>query len=362
MNEKKEILVVFGGASPEYEVSCASAADLMGGIDCAKYNVHMLGITKEGNWILTQATADEIADANSWLNHPDNCKAILSPDRKDHGLVVFKENAYQKMHIDVVFPIIHGETGEDGDLQGLLEIAGIPYVGCGVCASACSMDKSVTVHFARLCNVKCPEQYSCAGHDFLNSPQEVANNVMNHFKSTLGDVFPLFVKPASTGSSVGISKVNNEDEFMSALTLAAQYPGNLVVEENIVGKEIKVAILGAEDDIRVGDLCEIVVENGIFNDFKLKYLSNGSHKKIPAELPEAVAKKVKENAVDIYRSLGCKGFARADFFVKDDGTIVFNEINTVPGFTRGSIYSLMFNKAGVTYEYIVEKLICMAGE
>ena len=362
MESKKEILVVFGGASPEHEVSCASAAELIGAISREKYNVHCLGITKEGNWILTEASTEEISDAQRWLTHASNCKAILSPDRADHSLVVFDKTGLRKQHIDVVFPIIHGETGEDGQLQGLLEIAGIPYVGSGVCASACSMDKSITVNFAKLCNVRFPEYYACACKEFLAAPEETAACVVKHFRDTLGNVFPLFVKPASTGSSVGISKVHNEAELMDALRLAAQYPGHLIVEENIVGKEIKVAVLGQEHDIQVGALCEVVVENGIFNTFELKYKSNGIHKKIPAELPEAVVQELKDSAVNIYQSLGCRGFARVDFFLKDNNTIIFNEINTVPGFTRGSIYAMMFEKAGVPYETLVEELIRMAGE
>lgn len=360
MENKKDILVIFGGASPEHEVSCASAAALIGAISRKKYHVHCLGITREGNWILTKASTEEIGDARSWLSHKDNRKAILSPDRGDHGLMIFGEKGLELLHIDVVFPIIHGETGEDGELQGLLEIAGIPYVGCGVCASACSMDKSVTVNFARLCGIRCPEYFSCACTDFLADPQGVAAQVVDHFRNTLGEVFPLFVKPASTGSSVGISKVHNEEELLTALEVAAQYPGHLIVEENIVGKEIKVAVLGQNQDIAVGELCEIVVENGIFNDFKLKYQSSGSHKKIPAELPADVVEELKNSSKEIYHRLGCRGFARVDFFVKEDNTVIFNEINTVPGFTRGSIYSLMFEKAGVPYETLVEKLICLA--
>ncbi len=360
--EKKEVLVVFGGASPEHEVSCSSAAALIGAISREKYNVHCLGITREGNWILTEASTQEIGDAKSWLTHGSNRKAVLSPDRADHGLLVFEDNGIVKQPIDVVFPIIHGETGEDGQLQGLLEIAGIPYVGCGVCASACSMDKSVTMNFARLCHVQFPEYYSCPCNTFLADPEKIAADVVSHFRKTLGEVFPLFVKPASTGSSVGISKVHNEEELMDALRVAAQYPGSLIVEQNIVGKEIKVAVLGHDNGLRVGELCEVMVDNGIFNTFELKYKSSGSHKKIPADLPEAVANEVKESAVNIYRSLGCRGFARVDFFVTADNTVVFNEINTVPGFTRGSIYSLMFEKAGVSYETLVEELISMSAE
>ncbi len=360
MLKKKEILVIFGGASPEHEVSCASAAALIGAISREKYNVHCLGITREGRWLLTEAPTEQIGDAKTWLDHESNRKAILSPDREDHGLLVFGKDGISLQHIDVVFPIIHGETGEDGQLQGLLEVAGIAYVGCGVCASACSMDKSVTVHFARRCNIRCPEYFAAAREDFFADPQGFAKQVVEHFEEKLGNVYPLFVKPASTGSSVGITKANNWEELLEALNVAAQYPGHIVVEETIVGKEIKVAVLGQGDDVRVGELCEVVVKDGIFNTFELKYKSGGSHKRIPAELSEKAEKQLKTDALNIYRSLDCRGFARVDFFLTDDDTVVFNEINTVPGFTRGSIYSLMFEKAGIPYEELVEQLICMA--
>ena len=359
---KKDLLVVFGGASPECEVSCASAAALIGAISREKYTVHCVGITREGHWILTQAPVEAIADSQTWLTDEGNRPAVLSPDRGDHGLLIFNGQTCRKQNIDVVFPIIHGETGEDGELQGLLELADIPYVGCGVCASACSMDKSVTMLFADLCGLQCPEHFSCEAAAFLHTPEKIAGQIMEHFQAKLGHVFPLFVKPASTGSSIGISKVNDEAELLQALHTAAQFGGRLVVEENIVGKEVKVAVLGSGKDIRLGELCEVVVANGIFNDFKLKYKSGGSHKKIPAELPRETEETLRRDAVAIYRILGCAGFSRVDFFVTEDGRVIFNEINTVPGFTRGSIYSLMMNKAGISYEELVQDLIETAGD
>lgn len=359
---KKDILVVFGGASPEYEVSCASAAALIGAISREKYNVHCVGVTREGRWILTRAPVETIGDSENWLKDAGNCPAVLSPDRGDHGLLIFDGQICRKQHIDVVFPIIHGETGEDGELQGLLELAGIPYVGCGVCASACSMDKSVTMLFAGLCGLRCPEHFSCTASSFLRAPEEIYGQIVDHFNAKMDHVFPLFVKPASTGSSIGISKVHNKEELLQALHIAAHYGGRLVVEENIVGKEVKVAVLGSGHGIRLGELCEIVTENSIFNDFKLKYKSGGSHKKIPAELPKETEEQLRRDAVAIYQILGCAGFSRVDFFVTEDGRVIFNEINTVPGFTRGSIYSLMMDKAGVSYEELVQSLIDMAGE
>lgn len=353
---KKDILVVFGGASPEYYVSCRSGADVIGAISREKYNVHCLGITQDGQWLLTEATPAEISDGETWLSC-NNRPAILSPDRVNPGLLILDCNTYKRQRIDVVFPIIHGDTGEDGKIQGLLEIAGIPYVGSGVCASACSMDKSVTMIFAEHCGVRCPEYFACDGQEYLKDPKGVAESILGYFEDCLPEVFPLFVKPASTGSSVGISKVSCVEEMDAALKIAAQYPGRLIIEEGIVGREVKVAVLGNRE-LLVGEICECVVDHGVFNDFDLKYKGAGSHKKIPADLPEDTVEELKRSARKIYACLGCSGFARVDFFVRNsDGAIVFNEINTVPGLTAKSIYSLMFDKTGIPYEELIEKLI-----
>lgn len=354
---KKDLLVIFGGASPEYEVSCGSGASLIAAIDRERYCVHAVGVSKSGEWFLTKASRDEIADAETWLKHPDNRKAILSPDRSDHGLLIFDGDQVRKQHIDVVFPIIHGATGEDGRLQGLLDIAGIPYVGSGVCASACSMDKTVTMVFADLCGIKRPEYYACDVDDYKADPEGVKNAILSFFRDRLDKVFPLFVKPASTGSSVGISKVESEEQLRPALDVASQFPGHLIIEQGIDGREIKVAVAG-NTELVAGDICECIV-NGIFNDYSLKYKSSGSHKQIPADIPAEKAEELKEYSKRIYKCLGCKGFARVDFFLQKDGVIVFNEINTVPGFTDHSIYSLMFASKGKPYPELVEDLIQM---
>lgn len=353
---KKELLILFGGASPEYQVSCLSASSLVEAVPEERYNVHLLGITRQGDWLLTDATASEIADGRTWLCRENNRRAILSPDRRDHGLVVFENGVWTHIRIDLAFAIIHGETGEDGALQGLLELSGIPYVGAGICASACSMDKSVTMAFADQCHIRRPEYFVCDRLDFLEQPEVVTAQIEMYFGERLGQPFPLFVKPASAGSSIGISKVHTPEELRSALQLAAQYPGRLIVEENITGREIKVAVLGHRK-LKLGAICEIKVENGVFNDYELKYKGTGTHKRIPAQLPEKIDAELKQSAAAIYKKLGCRGFARVDFFLKDNGDIYFNEINTVPGFSNHSIYSLMFEKAGIDYGVLVEELL-----
>ncbi len=352
---KQSILVIFGGASPEYEVSCNSAASLIKAVSKEKYNLVTVGITKEGKWLLTNADADKINDAYSWLEEKDNKNAVLSPDRAHKGLLVLEDNSWSLIEIDGIFPIIHGETGEDGKLPALFELAGIPYVGAGVCASACSMDKTVTMIFSDLCSVKRPEFYSCSSSDFNVDPDKITDEVIAFFEKKLGFAFPVFVKPASTGSSIGISKVNNREELFKALELAASFNGNIIVEENIAGRELKVAVLGNENPI-TGDICEIILNKGTINSYELKYKSAGSHKVIPADLTEEKVAEIKRAAVDIYKKLDCKGFARVDFFLKDNGDVYFNEINTVPGFSKHSIYPLMFKSIGISYEELIEKL------
>lgn len=354
--EKKSILVLFGGASPEYQVSCNSAASLIEAIPTEKYDVVIVGISKDGEWFLTNADTDEINDSKSWLNRVDNKKAVLSPDKNHKGLLVLENDGWSLIKIDGIFPMIHGETGEDGKLPALFELCGIPYVGSGVCASACSMDKTVTMIFADLCNVKRPEFYSCSSYDFVSAPQKITDDVVSFFEEKVGFVFPVFVKPASTGSSIGISKVNNRDELYKALEIASQFNGNIIVEENISGRELKVAVLDDGEPI-AGDICEIMLNSDAFNSYDLKYKSVGSHKSIPADLTEDKTEEIKNAAIAVYKKLQCKGFARVDFFLKNNGEIYFNEINTVPGFSKHSIYPLMFESIGISYEELIEKLL-----
>lgn len=354
--QKKQILVIFGGASPEYAVSCESAASVIAAISRDKYDVYCVGITQDGEWLLTQAAPAEIADSRSWVEHKGNQKAILSPDRAHKGLLVLEETGWRLLRIDGIFPMVHGETGEDGMLPGLFELAGIPYVGSGLCASACSMDKAVTMLFADLCGVKRPEYFSCGTAEFRRNPEREADSCIDFFQKKLGHAFPLFVKPATTGSSVGISRVESRDELLSSMREAARYSPRLIVEENIVGRELKVAVLGT-GDIRTGNICEILLEGSFFNSYTMKYSGSGAHKIIPAELPDEKAEEINRAAVDIYKRLGCEGYARVDFFLKDNGDVYFNELNTIPGFSSHSIYPLMFKSVGISYEELVESMI-----
>ena len=352
----KDVLVLFGGESPEYSVSCNSAACLIRAIDELGLTVHRVGVTREGKWLFTEATFDEIYDGESWIDLCGNKPVAISLDPKDHGYIVFDGDAFEKRRVDVCFPMIHGNTGEDGKIQGLLDVAGIPYVGSGVRASACCMDKVATMVFAEECGVPIPRYYACHRDDYLADPEGVEAAIDAFFTEGGISQYPIFVKPASTGSSVGISRVVSRDELGAALDEAAKYPGRLIVEQGIVGREIKIAVLG-NNEITMGDTCECVVVDGVFNDFNLKYNSGGTHKVIPADLEESVVDELFVLTERLYKALGCKGFARVDWFVTPDNKIVFNDANTVPGFADHSIYPLMFSSKGVGYHELVSKLL-----
>lgn len=351
---KKSILVIFGGSSPEYEVSCNSGASLIDAIDKEKYEVYPVGITKKGEWILTDATFEEIRNGQDWLKSKGNKRAYISPDRSVNGLVVIEENKFFIINIDCVFPIIHGETGEDGTLQGLLELASIPYVGSNILASACSMDKAVTRIFAERANLAQPECYILSKQMYLKSSRNEIEKIDNYFKKICE--YPLFVKPSSTGSSIGVSRVESKGELKAAIESAFEFDTKVLIEEGIEGSEIKVSILGNED-IKVGELLKVTVETGFFYDYKTKYITGGSKKELPAIVPEVLKKEIKESAKRIYNDLGCKGFARVDFFLSDENKVIFNEINTVPGFSKSSNYPLMFKEIGLEYKDMISELI-----
>lgn len=350
----KKIVVIFGGNSPEHEVSCSSAASVIEAIDKNLYEVYRVGITKENEWLLTEATYDEIADGISWTKRDDNKAVILSPTGNMKGLIVIENDEItRKIDIDLIMPILHGENGEDGTIQGLFELGEYEYVGSDVCASACSMDKVVTRLFADAINMKQPDCYYVQAEIVKNEPVKYAKEADAYFKGK----YPLFVKPSKTGSSVGISKVDAYDDLKTAMLKAAAFEGKVMVEEAIIGKEIKVAVMGKGENVDVGAICEIVVKGHIFNDFELKYKGTGTHKEIPANIDSEIAEKINEAAKNIYSIIGCKGLARVDFFLTEDNEIYFNEINTIPGISNKSIFSLMFAKNGLPYSEMINKLI-----
>lgn len=346
---KKNILVVFGGSSSEYYVSCRSAAGVISCVDSNKYNVCKLGITMDGEWFLTDAAPSEIEDGKTWIKSSGNKRTIISPEQGKQSIVTIDENGVDEIKIDCAIPLIHGYGGEDGKLQGLFELAHIPFAGSSVAASVNSMDKGITRIFSDICGLKRPESVVAYKKDSLS---EIIDNV-----SKAGIPFPVFVKPANAGSSVGVSKAENNNQLENAIKDAFLYDDKIMIEEGVKGKEIKVAILEKDGKAMVGALCELTVADGKINDYDTKYVNHSSVKKIPAEIDEETAEIVKKQAIDLFNYMECRGMARVDFFVDDDRNIYFNEINTIPGISRNSIYPLMLEEAGISYGDMVNYLI-----
>ncbi len=353
----KDILVVFGSMTPEHDLSCKSAATILEGIDRKKFNPIAVGITKEGKWYYTEASIEEIKTAEAWLDSPTNKKCMLDTDYGSHRLIVFEDdNTVSYKNIDCVFARIAGNMGEDGKLQGLFEVAGIPYVGCGVMASACSMDKDISYMFADSIGLRRPKTQIVWKKDFDEMGKAIIDVIKEDLVKKTG--FPVFVKPTSTGSSVGISKAVDEESLWDALNVAFSYGDKVILEENITGTEIKVGVLG-NDDPKIGAICELMA-TGDFNDFNTKYIEHSSTKKIPAELDPETEAMIKDFTIKIYKALDCKGFSRIDHFLTEDGELVFNEVNSMPGFQPTSVYPVLFESAGVSYTELITELIELA--
>ena len=336
--KKLSVCVLFGGVSPEHEVSLRSAESVLNHIDHSKYNVFPVGITKDGDWIYYTGKDYSLLPTGAWKNHPDNRRAAISPLR-GQGLLCFEGDCVVRERIDVVFPVLHGENGEDGTIQGLLQLAGIPYVGPHVAASAVAMDKTLTKLVA--------DQAGIPQADWLLVRREEMECRMESILDQLEEKFayPMFVKPAGTGSSVGVSKAADRQALEQGLRAAAVYDQKVLVEEFIRGKEIEVAVMG--NDNPVASVCGEIDSGAEFYDYDAKYITDTSVAYIPARISEEAAEQVRELAVRVYQAIGCQGLSRVDFFVTEDGRAVFNEINTIPGFTSISMHPKLFAASGI---------------
>jgi len=351
---KLSVCVLFGGVSPEHEVSLRSAESVLNHLDKEKYNIFPVGITKDGDWVLFGGTDYSMLPTGTWENHKNNRRAAISPIR-GQGLLSFENDCVIRERIDVVFPVLHGENGEDGSIQGLLQIAGIPCVGPGVSASAVCMDKTLTKLVAGLAGVRQAEWLLVTRDGFAAHREAVMAQVEEKF------VYPVFVKPAGTGSSVGVSKVRSREELEPAIEAALRYDSKVLVEEFINGREIEVAVLGNQTPM--ASVCGEIDSGADFYDYDAKYISDTSTAHIPARLPEEVAEKVRELAVRVYSAMGCRGLSRVDFFVTNEsGEVVFNEINTLPGFTSISMYPKLFVASGLPYSQLLDELLRLAVE
>lgn len=345
----RNVLVIFGGVSPEHEVSCRSAAAVLENIDRKKNQVHTVGITKDGKWIYTGASAEEIA-SGAWVKS-NGFSATLSCDRTFRGLLVFEHDKVTRIEIDVVMPMLHGENGEDGRLQGLLELANIPFVGPGMRASANGMDKATTKIVLASAGIRQADYLI-----FRNNidPERMVSQVESKF------AYPVFVKPSATGSSCGVSKARNKTELISAIHEAFRFDSKILVEEFINGREIEVAVFGDKSGT-YASVCGEIDPGAEFYDYNAKYVNDTSSCHIPADLPEETAQAIRRTAIEAFETLECKGQSRVDFFALPDGGYVLNEINTLPGFTSISMYpKLMMYSQNLTYAQLIEKMLAGA--
>lgn len=345
--KKTNVAVLFGGCSSEYGVSLVSAYSVLQNLDPEKYEIIPIGITQTGNWYYFSGELEKIP-RDLWQNETDCVSAALSPNRDHRRLLLFRENRVEELPVDVAFPVMHGAYGEDGTVQGLIEASGIPLAGCGVLASALGMDKDRAHKLASLAGVSVPRSLVIRRGEPEDSLLE--------FARSLG--YPLFIKPLRAGSSYGITKVQKESEFLPAVALALEFDDQIIMEESIDGFEVGCAVLG-NDELTVGEVDEIELSSGFF-DFTEKYTLKTSAIHVPARIPGETALRIKEAAKKIYRALGCSGFARVDLFLTPDREIVFNEVNTIPGFTEHSRYPGMMRAAGISFPRLLDTIIELA--
>ena len=352
--KKLNVCVLFGGISPEHDVSLRSAESVLNNMDAEKYNIFPVGITKEGKWILFGGKDYSMLPGGAWQNHPENRDAAISPVR-GQGLLIFEGDCTRQELIDVVFPVLHGENGEDGAMQGLLQMAGIPYVGPHVSASAVAMDKTLTKLVVDIAGVPQAAWELVRSETLEHQMDAIIDRLENRF------AYPMFVKPAGTGSSVGVSKAADRDALAKALLHAGAFDKKILVEEFIHGREIEVAVMGNESP--VASVCGEIDSGAEFYDYDAKYITDTSVAYIPARISDEVAEKVRDAAVQVYTAVGCHGLSRVDFFVTyADERLVFNEINTLPGFTSISMFPKLFGASGIPYDQLIDRLLELAME
>lgn len=351
---KKNVLLFFGGCSSEYEVSLESAAGVIRNLNAERFTPVLVGITREGDWYHYTGELQRIAD-DTWHMDTAHCSpASLSPSRSAHELLVYGENTLARIPVDVALPVLHGRNGEDGTLQGLIELAGIPLAGCGTMASALCMDKDRAHRLVSLSGIRTPQAL------VLDVPASgLSASIVEQAQSFAGLIgFPLYVKPVKAGSSYGVSKVLSAGQLEAAMKLATDYDNQVILEENIPGFEVGCAVLGTQELI-TGEVDEIELSGGFF-DYTEKYTLKTSAIHVPARISPAKAQEIKLAAKKVYRALGCSGFARVDLFLTPDGDIVFNEVNTIPGFTEHSRYPGMMKAAGLTFSQVLERILDQA--
>ncbi len=332
---------MFGGSSEEHPISVKSAHEVAKSLDPEKYEPFYVGITSSGAWKLCDGPDP------GWENGRSR-PAVLSPDRSASGLLVLDEGRYESVALDLVFPVLHGKLGEDGAIQGLLELAGLPYIGCDVQSSALCMDKSLAYLVARDAGIATPNFWTVMPQERL-TPDRFT--------------YPVFVKPARSGSSFGVSKVTRGEELPTAVDTARQYDAKVLVEEAVVGSEVGCAILSERFGLVAGEVDRIALTRGFFKIHQEAAPEQGSENSsfiVPADISAEARLLVQQTAKTLYRALGCRGLARVDLFLKEDGTVVLNEVNTLPGMTSYSRYPRMMAAAGLPLSDVIDRLVAQA--
>ncbi len=350
---KTRVAVIFGGVSNEHEISLLSATNIINNIPREIYDVVCIGITKKGRWLLYIGDTSKIADG-SWEQDGDNVSCILSPDPLHKGFIaILNDGKIQHIKVDVIFPVLHGKNGEDGTIQGLFTLSKIPFVGCGCLASANCMDKELTHIILESHGVKMTDWMSINRTD-IEKVEKIAGEMEDKLD------YPMFVKPANCGSSVGVSKVNNKEELIYGIKKAFAHDNKVVVETGVRGIECECAVMGNSGAI-ASTIGEIDSAND-FYDYEGKYQNDDTRTYIPARMSEDNIFKIRQIALKAYNAMGCTGLARVDFFLTDDGEIILNEINTLPGHTAISMYPQLMKYEGLSPREQIHRLISLAFE
>jgi len=339
--DRLKVGVIFGGSGEEHPVSVKSAREVAKNLDIEKYEPFYIGITKSGAWKLCDGPDTDWEDG-------DSRSVVLSPDSSAHGLLVLEKGQYETISLDVVLPVLHGKLGEDGAVQGLLELSGIPYVGCDVQSSALCMDKSLTYLVVKSAGIATPNFWIVASGEDIDTDQLT---------------YPVFVKPARSGSSFGVSKVSRKEELPAAMETARQYDTKVLIEEAVVGSEVGCAVLGNGLDLIVGEPDRVALSHGFFRIHQESTPEKGSENSsfiVPADISAESRALVQQTAKAIYRALGCRGLARVDLFLKEDGKVVLNEVNTLPGLTSYSRYPRMMAAAGLPLAEVIDRMVSLA--
>lgn len=345
MIKKEKIAVLFGGNSTEYDVSLQSAYAVFENLNKEKYEIIPVGITKEGEWYYYNGNYDNIRQ-NLWIEDREHLfPCMVSQNRKIKGIMMFMDNQYRLLETDRVFPVLHGKNGEDGTVQGLFELAGIPVIGCDTLSSAICMDKDKAHKLVSMEGIGVPESITFTESEKMQRIKEINEKF----------TYPLFVKPVCGGSSIGMRKIHHQDELESAVNYAFKYHKEVIVEKEVKGFEVGCAVLGNENPL-AGRVDEVELSCDFF-DYREKYTQKASQIHMPARITSATEERIRDTALKIYRILDCSDFARVDMFLTPQGEIIFNEVNTIPGLTCHSRYPKMLAGIGITFSEMLDKII-----